>query len=117
MNVPTTSLPGLLTPQEVSVQTDTRELLARVKAVLRRSNMRPRPAEESASGTLEFDGWKIDIAKRELRNDLEGASDEEDRRDAWEEYRQEIADAKADYRKEMRERGYSVGRVIVEDGD
>ncbi|HLZ74794.1 response regulator [Phenylobacterium sp.] len=47
---------------------NTRELLARVKAVLRRSTMRPRPAEESASGMLEFDGWKIDLAKRELRN-------------------------------------------------
>jgi uncharacterized protein len=31
MNVPTTSLPGLLTPQEVSVHTDTRELLAHAK--------------------------------------------------------------------------------------
>ena len=47
---------------------NTRELLARVKAVLRRSASPPRPAEESASGVLEFDGWKIDLAKRELRN-------------------------------------------------
>jgi hypothetical protein len=31
MNVPTTSLPGLLSPQEVSVHTDTRELLAHAK--------------------------------------------------------------------------------------
>jgi len=47
---------------------NTRELLARVKAVLRRSTARPRPAEENTSGTLEFDGWTIDLAKRELRN-------------------------------------------------
>jgi uncharacterized protein len=31
MNVPTTSVPGLLSPQEVSVHTDTRELLAHAK--------------------------------------------------------------------------------------
>jgi predicted TIM-barrel fold metal-dependent hydrolase len=31
MNVPTTSIPGLLSPQEVSVHTDTRELLAHAK--------------------------------------------------------------------------------------
>ncbi|MCK0127711.1 hypothetical protein [Erythrobacter sp. F6033] len=54
--------------------------------------------------------YKTDIseAKRELRSDLRRATDEEDRRDAHEEYRNEIADAKHDYRKEMRERGYRV---------
>ncbi len=54
--------------------------------------------------------YRTDIseAKRELRSDLRRATDEEDRRDAYEEYRREIADAKHDYRKEMRERGYRV---------
>ena len=47
---------------------NTRELLARVKAVLRRSTLRQRPTEEISSGMLEFDGWKVDLAKRELRN-------------------------------------------------
>lgn len=54
--------------------------------------------------------YKTDIseAKRELASDLRRATDEEDRRDAHEEYRREILDARYDYRKEMRERGYRV---------
>ena len=54
--------------------------------------------------------YKTDIseAKRELRSDLARATDYEDRVDAREEYRREIADAKYDYRKEMAERGYRV---------
>ena len=54
--------------------------------------------------------YKTDIseAKRELRSDLRRATDAEDRRDAHEEYRREIADARHDYRKEMYERGYRV---------
>lgn len=54
--------------------------------------------------------YKTDIseAKRELRSDLRRATDYEDRVDAREEYRREIADAKYDYRKEMAERGYRV---------
>ncbi|QJB70387.1 hypothetical protein [Parasphingorhabdus halotolerans] len=52
-------------------------------------------------------------AEHELTKDLRRATDEEDRRDAYEEYRNEIADANKDYRKEMRERGYRVGRVTV----
>ena len=58
--------------------------------------------------------WWIDYqtdiseAKRELASDLRRATDEEDRRDAYEEYDQEIRDARHDYRKEMRERGYRV---------
>jgi two-component system OmpR family response regulator len=47
---------------------NTRELLARVKAVLRRSAARQRPSDETTSGMLEFDGWRIDLTKRELRN-------------------------------------------------
>ena len=52
-------------------------------------------------------------AEHELKKDLARATDEEDRREAHEEYRAEIADANKDYRKEMRERGYRVGRVTV----
>ena len=52
-------------------------------------------------------------AEHELEKDMKRASDDEDRRDAMEEYRSEIADANKDYRKEMRERGYRVGRVTV----
>jgi hypothetical protein len=52
-------------------------------------------------------------AEKELGNDLEGASDDEDRRDAWEEYRNELIDADKDYVQEMRERGYRAGRVTV----
>ncbi|MEO1488604.1 MAG: hypothetical protein AAFR88_04095 [Pseudomonadota bacterium] len=58
--------------------------------------------------------WWIDYetdiseAKRELRSDLRRATDLEDRVDAREEYRREVADAKYDYRKEMAERGFRV---------
>ena len=54
--------------------------------------------------------YKTDLseAKRELRSDLARATDYEDRVDAREEYRREIADARYDYRKEMAERGYRV---------
>ena len=54
--------------------------------------------------------YKTDLseAKRELRSDLRRATDYEDRVDAKEEYRREVADAKYDYRKEMAERGYRV---------
>ncbi|WP_243457108.1 hypothetical protein [Parasphingorhabdus cellanae] len=52
-------------------------------------------------------------AEHELQKDLARATDEEDRRDAREEYRNEIADANKDYKKEMREKGYRVGRVTV----
>ena len=52
-------------------------------------------------------------AEHELEKDLARASDEEDRRDAMEEFQSEIADANKDYRKEMQERGYRVGRVTV----
>lgn len=54
--------------------------------------------------------YKTDIseAKRELASDLRRATDAEDRRDAHEEYRREIADARYDYRKEMAERGFRV---------
>jgi two-component system, OmpR family, response regulator len=46
----------------------TRELLARIRAVLRRSAM---PAPASASGTgrvFEFAGWRLDVTRRQLRS-------------------------------------------------
>ncbi|MBL0922889.1 MAG: hypothetical protein IBJ12_00270 [Sphingomonadaceae bacterium] len=52
-------------------------------------------------------------AEQELGSDLRRATDAEDRRDAWEEYHNELVDADKDYVKEMRERGYRAGRVTV----
>ena len=45
-----------------------RELLARVKAVLRRSTL-PKPVDEPAETrpVIVFSGWKLDISRRELR--------------------------------------------------
>ncbi|QUL38070.1 hypothetical protein [Erythrobacter sp. JK5] len=67
----------------------------------------PSPNNDSNKWWLDY---KTDIseAKRELRSDLRRATDEEDRRDAYAEYRREIADARYDYSKEMNERGYRV---------
>jgi two-component system OmpR family response regulator len=47
-----------------------RELLARVRAVLRRVGALPTPAPEipSAGRVLEFAGWRLDLARRELKN-------------------------------------------------
>jgi two-component system, OmpR family, response regulator len=45
---------------------DARELLARIRAVFRRSLGSPRQASESH--TLRFGGWRLDILKRELRS-------------------------------------------------
>ncbi|HEV2673075.1 MAG TPA: response regulator [Aliidongia sp.] len=47
-----------------------RELLARVRAVLRRVGALPAPTAEINAGgrILSFDGWRLDLAKRELRN-------------------------------------------------
>ena len=42
-----------------------RELLARIKAVLRRARAMPRPQAPS-KGQLCFDRWKLDLARREL---------------------------------------------------
>jgi two-component system OmpR family response regulator len=43
-----------------------RELLARTKAVLRRR--RESPAAPGAGSTIEFDGWSLDLVRRELRS-------------------------------------------------
>ncbi|MBP1150604.1 MULTISPECIES: response regulator [Methylocaldum] len=44
-----------------------RELLARIKAVLRRTGGAPSHASDGAK-TLVFDGWRLDLAKRELHS-------------------------------------------------
>ncbi|MGI9493749.1 MAG: response regulator [Geminicoccaceae bacterium] len=43
-----------------------RELLARIKAVLRRTNSLPQPRGQLDSGRLRFDRWVLDTAQREL---------------------------------------------------
>ena len=44
-----------------------RELLARIRAVLRRAE-RPGAADEAAEGSFAFAGWRLDPARRELRD-------------------------------------------------
>jgi two-component system OmpR family response regulator len=44
------------------------ELLARVKALLRRSRMTGDGPPATRSRTFEFEGWRLDPARRELRN-------------------------------------------------
>lgn len=43
-----------------------RELLARIRAVLRRANAVPRPREADAGERLKFGGWVLDVGRREL---------------------------------------------------
>jgi two-component system OmpR family response regulator len=43
-----------------------RELLARIKAVLRRANAVPRPRGATAGERLKFGGWVLDMDRREL---------------------------------------------------
>ncbi len=43
-----------------------RELLARIKAVMRRSQVEPQPAAETLTRDLRFDRWLLDINRREL---------------------------------------------------
>ncbi len=63
---------------------------------------------------LWFD-YRINIteAQKELRSDLNHASDIEDLRDAWEEYARELRKERFDYVEEMAERGYRSGTVTV----
>lgn len=64
---------------------------------------------------LWFD-YRIGIteAQKELRSDLNGASDIEDLRHAWEEYARELRKERVDYIEEMAERGYRAGTVTVD---
>ncbi|MDH5546384.1 MAG: response regulator [Gammaproteobacteria bacterium] len=45
-----------------------RELLARIRAVLRRLQHVPKSASEHATHSFRFEGWRLDAAKRELHN-------------------------------------------------
>ena len=48
---------------------DARELLARIKAVLRRSGEQPKaPESTELRPVLEFSGWRLDVSRRELRS-------------------------------------------------
>jgi two-component system OmpR family response regulator len=44
-----------------------RELLARIRAVLRRASSLPHDARSVASGVISFAGWRLDAAKRQLQ--------------------------------------------------
>jgi len=46
-----------------------RELLARIKAVLRRANSLPRQRADRRSGVMRFDRWLLDFRRRELQGD------------------------------------------------
>ena len=45
-----------------------RELLARIKAVLRRAEQAPAAAPAEPGTVLAFDGWRLDLDRRELQN-------------------------------------------------
>lgn len=45
-----------------------RELLARIKAVLRRTGTAPRAGAEPDGEVLAFEGWQLDVSKRELHS-------------------------------------------------
>ena len=59
--------------------------------------------------------YRIDIteAQKELRSDLNRASDLEDVSDAWEEYADELKDEREHYIDEMEERGYRYVTVTI----
>lgn len=59
--------------------------------------------------------YRINVieAQKELSNDLRGADDIEDRREAWEEYGNELAKERKHYVKTMAKKGYREGRVFV----
>jgi two-component system OmpR family response regulator len=52
----------------VSKPFDPRELVARIRSVLRRSQMLPRKQQRSR-GLVQFDRWRFDVARRELLGD------------------------------------------------
>ncbi len=74
-----------------------------------------RTAPIAGVGNQQWYNYKTDIleAEKELTSDLRRATDREDRWDAWDEWQNEVVDADKDYVKEMRKKGYRVGRVTV----
>lgn len=61
--------------------------------------------------------YRTDIgeAKKELASDLRNASDLEDLRDAWDEYRVELSGERATYVNKMAKQGYRYGTVELTD--
>jgi hypothetical protein len=57
----------------------------------------------------------VNETAKELASDLRHASDTEDLRDAWDEYRLELVHERRHYAGEMAERGYTLGNVFVGD--
>lgn len=57
----------------------------------------------------------VNETQKELASDLRHASDTEDLRDAWDEYRIELADQRGHYIKQMAKRGYRYRTVEVVD--
>lgn len=55
----------------------------------------------------------VNETAKELASDLRHASDTEDLRDAWDEYRTELQHERRHYAGEMAERGYTLGNVYV----
>ena len=55
----------------------------------------------------------VNETSKELATDLRHASDTEDVRDAWDEYRIELAHERQHYISEMAERGYRYGAVFI----
>ncbi|WP_404365870.1 response regulator [Sphingomonas sp. MMS24-J45] len=53
----------------------TRELLARVRAVLRRGGAERQATEQRATGILTFDGWSLNLPRRELLSPTGGLVD------------------------------------------
>lgn len=52
----------------VSKPFDLRELLARIRSVLRRSKVTPTQATGDRRDVLQFDGWQLDVQARQLRD-------------------------------------------------
>lgn len=85
-------------------------------ALARHYDRGPAPNDENNSYWRDYQD-DLSEARRELRSDLRHAHKPSDRREVWAEYRREVADARYDYGKEMREKGYQIGTVLVEDAE
>lgn len=57
---------------------------------------------------------EVTEAQKEVRSDLDRASDLEDLRDAWEEYAEELRDEREDYTRKMAKRGYRAVTVTID---
>lgn len=61
--------------------------------------------------------YRIEVidAQKDFSGELRDADDVGDRREAWEDYADELRDERLHYIEEMAERGYRDGRVLVAD--